>query len=206
MADSVIDKVMRRIEELGDEVFVAKDFWQEGRYDPVSKALSRLAVGGKIKKIKNGVYCTANIAENLKQRDPQAIKMAVLAISRSYGWCTAPHGETAKHFLGLVTEAPDIWMFVTNGTSTELKVCDIPIKILHRNNREISGLSFTTGLVIQVLKDIGKESLDDEMNRKINALLSESEKAVIIEESKASIIWIHEAIKKICSMELAEAI
>jgi hypothetical protein len=190
MKETVVEKVTKKIEALGDEVFVAKDFWMEGRYDPVSKALKRLAVEGRIKKIKNGVYCAENVLSDLLLRDAQAIKKTVLAISRSYGWCIAPHGDTAKHFLGLVSAAPDTWIFVTNGTSTELTVCDIPIKILHRNNREISSLSFTTGLVIQVLKDIGKEGLDDKMMKKINSLLSESDKALIMEESTVSNVTI----------------
>ncbi|MDR1639467.1 MAG: DUF6088 family protein [Clostridiales bacterium] len=201
MADGITKRVLSRIEEMGNDFFVAKDFWREGLYEPVSKVLNNLEKKGMITKVKKGIFCKEETAQELRKRYPLAIKKAMLAISRSFGWSIAPHGETALYMLGFDVPAPEVWGFVITGSTSEITLGDIPVKVFHRNTREISGISFTTGMLIQALIEIGKDGLDDRMKRKINSLLSKSDKALVKEESKVTIIWIHEMIKEICNMD-----
>jgi len=72
------------------------------------------------------------------------------------------------------------------------------IEYKHRNNKEISGMSYKTAMVIQALKALGKERVDDAVIQKLRMLLTDKENSFLLKESQQTIVWIYPAIKRIC--------
>ena len=65
-------------------------------------------------------------------------------------------------------------------------------------NKEVSKLSYKTALVVQALKSLGKDNIDDIVISRLRTLLTDSEKETMLDEAKATTAWIYEFIKSIC--------
>ena len=65
-------------------------------------------------------------------------------------------------------------------------------------NKEISKLSYKTALVVQALKALGKDNIDDTIINKLKNDLTDEEKTTALLEAKAATSWIYEYIKQIC--------
>lgn len=59
-------------------------------------------------------------------------------------------------------------------------------------------MSHKTSLVIQAIKALGKENIDEENLQRIRRTLSVEERVALLEEAKRTTAWIYEAIKKVC--------
>ena len=124
-----------------------------------------------------------------------------LALARNYGWSIAPSGNTALNQLGLSTQVSAKWSYISDGPYNVFEFGNIRIEFKHRSNKDISGLSPKTALVIQALRALGKDNITNEDINKIGLLLSAEEKETLLKESKQSTSWIYKYIKKICEEE-----
>lgn len=59
-------------------------------------------------------------------------------------------------------------------------------------------MSLKTATVIQAIKSLGKESINDQVIQKIRENLTEKEKLDLMNESKSVPSWIYEVIREIC--------
>ena len=71
------------------------------------------------------------------------------------------------------------------------------VRIKHTANKEISKLSYKTSLVIQALKALGKENVDNNVIVKLAKALTDDEKKNMLNEAKSTTSWIYEYIKSI---------
>ena len=74
----------------------------------------------------------------------------------------------------------------------------LELEFKHRSNREISGLSYKSAMVIQALRALGKENVDDTTIKKLQRLLTDHEKQALLQEAQQAVAWIYSLIKKIC--------
>lgn len=103
--------------------------------------------------------------------------------------------------LGLSTQVPAKWSYISDGPYHQFQVGNLLIEFKHRNIREISGMSSLTAMVIQALKAIGKENIDDTQIDIIRLNLGDDEKAILLREAQHSSVWIREVVMRICSEE-----
>lgn len=61
-------------------------------------------------------------------------------------------------------------------------------------------MSKKTLLLIQALKAIGKDNINNSIINRLKKFYNNQEKKEILKESKNTTIWIYEIIKKICEM------
>ncbi len=101
--------------------------------------------------------------------------------------------------LGLSTQVPARWSFVSDGPYRSFSFGNITIEFKHCSAKEISGMSPKTALVIQAIKALGKEGIDERSLQRIRRNLSPEEKIALLEEAKRTTVWIYEAIKKVCT-------
>ncbi len=183
------------------EIFVISDFSDLADDAAIRKVLSRLERGGKIRRIMRGVYdCPAYNAVLGKYTEPYP-DMIAHAIARNYGWTIVPCGDTALNMLGLSTQAPSIWLYVSDGNYRKYRCGNITIEFKHTANREISKISSKTALIIQAIKALGKEKISGEVINKIKAVTTEEEQALMFMEAKYATSWIYNIIKDICTEE-----
>lgn len=193
------DPISLRIESMPEgEVFIISDFSDLADDAAIRKVLSRLEDDGAIRRIMRGVYDCPEYSEFLGEYiEPKPDKVAH-ALARNYGWTIVPCGDTALNMLGLSTQVPATWLYVSDGTYKEYTYGNTTIKFKRTTNKEISKISYKTALVIQALKALGKENITDEIISKIIQTTTDDEKATMFAEAKYATAWIYDIIKEIC--------
>ena len=199
MRDMITEQLKSRIEALGhDSVFIANDFLEIAEYETVRRALNRLADDGKIQKILRGIYYCPRFSELLQEHEMPSPHATALAIARKFNWNIAPSGTTALNMLGLSTQVPAKWSYISDGAYNSFALGNITLEFRRRNNREIAGMSYKTALVIQGIKALGKGKVNDAAIEIIRASLSDSERLKLLEEARPTTVWVYQVIRKIC--------
>lgn len=179
-------------------VFVAVDFVSITDKKNVNMSLLRLEDEGLILRIIRGVYYKAEYNDFLQEYVVPNPDKVAHAIARNFGWTITPCGDTALNILGLSTQVPAIWSYVSDGTYKEYSYDNTTIKFKRTTNKEISKLSYRTALIIQALKALGKDNIGNTVINKLKNDLTDKEKATALLEAKAATSWIYEYIKQIC--------
>lgn len=184
-------------------VFVISDFTDLANYDTVRKTLSRLENDHKIRKIHRGIYYKQEYSKLLDEPVSPNMNNVAQAIARNYEWTIVPSGENALNMLGISTQVPGRYSYISSGPYRKYTIGNSKIEFNHQNNKDISGKSYQTRLIIQAIKSIGKDRIGDyipELRKK----LSINEKKIILKESQRTTAWIYAAIKDITKEELNE--
>ena len=179
-------------------VFVAVDFVNITDKKTVNMSLLRLEEEKLIVRIIRGVYYKAEYNEFLQEYIVPNPDKVAHALARNFGWTIVPCGDTALNILGLSTQVPAAWSYVSDGTYKEYTYDNTTIKFKRTTNKEISKLSHKTALIVQALKALGKDNIDDIIINKLKSDLTNEEKATALLEAKAATSWIYEYIKLIC--------
>ena len=197
--ETICSKIKGLISQANPEtVFVASDFSHITPVNTVRQCLSRLEKSQHIVRIMRGVYYQPAYSELLQEYEAPSPHHVAMALARNFGWAIAPSGAAALNMLGLSTQVPAHWSYVSDGPYRSFSFGNINIEFKHCSAKEISGMSPKTALVIQAIKALGKENIDEENLQKIRRNLSAEEKIALLEEAKRTTVWIYEAIKKIC--------
>ena len=178
-------------------VFTTSDFADIADSDTVRQSLNRLANSGILRRVFRGVFEKPKYSNLLKEyvaTDPNAVANA---LARSYHWTIAPCGNTALNFLGLSTQVTATWSYISDGPYRIYEWDSTRIEFKHRANREITGLSYITVLVVQALKILGKDNVTPEIIRTLSDRLDSKDKAIILKESAEATDWVYDIIKNV---------
>ena len=179
-------------------VFTTVDFADVIENSRVGVILSRLEEDGVIRRVMRGIYDKPVYTDFLKEYIAPSPSLVAEALARNFGWTIVPCGDTALNILGLSTQVPAAWSYVSDGTYKEYTYDNTTIKFKRTTNKEISKLSYKTALIVQALKALGKDNIDDTIINKLKNDLTDEEKTTALLEAKAATSWIYEYIKQIC--------
>ena len=101
----------------------------------------------------------------------------------------------------VAAEVTAVWSYISDGPYKTYEWDKTKIEFKHRTNKEVTGLSPMTILVIQALKTLGKEHVDEKTIRMLSRRLNEDEKAALLAEGAEATDWIYTVIKEICKGE-----
>ena len=135
----------------------------------------------------------------LKEYVPANPEKVAYAIARGFHWTIAPCGDVALNKLGLSTQVPVVWSYISDGPYRKFSWDNIMLSFKHRANREISFMSETTTLVVEALKTLGKDRVDDGIILDLRNRLPEEEKKKMLEEATGVSEWIYAVIRKVCA-------
>lgn len=178
--------------------FVAADFADLTDKAIANVVLTRLESEGIIRRVLRGVYDKPEYNEFLKEYVAPIPDNVAHAIARNYGWTIVPCGDTALNLLGLSTQVPATWVYVSDGTYKEYTYDNTTIRFKRATNKEVSKLSYKTALTIQALKALGKDKIDDTVLARLRKLLTDEERQAMLMEAKTATSWIYEYIRQIC--------
>lgn len=202
MSNSYMEKIRERIMQAPDgSVFVNSDFADITDTNTIKQIISRLIREGTLRRIIRGVFEKPKYSKLLQEyvaADPNEIANA---LARCYHWTIAPCGDTALNKLGLSTQVTAVWSYISDGPYKTYEWDKTKIEFKHRTNKEITGLSPTTILVIQALKTLGKENTDSKVIRILSHRLNTEEKAALLREGSEATDWVYNVIREICKGE-----
>ncbi|WP_026488329.1 DUF6088 family protein [Butyrivibrio sp. XBB1001] len=192
-------EIEKRIEDADSGyAFSAIDFADIAGTDPTNKALSRLGEAGTIRRVIKGIYDKPLYSKLLGEYSSPNIEKVAQALARKYNWTIAPSGETALNFLHLSTQVPVNYSYVSDGPYRKYKIGNYLVEFKHCANKEISGKSYITIIVIQAIKSIGKDRIQPKDISILSDLLPEEEKKKILREAMTTTPWIYGVIKEVC--------
>ena len=196
----ILNQVRARIEKASPgEVFIPSDFSDLAEARRITMCLSRLLEDGTLEKVKRGVYMKPRYSTLLNRSVPPKEDAVARAIARNYGWTIVPCGDTALNMLGLSTQIPSVWLYVSDGPYKSYETDGVRFQFKHTDQKnEIIGVSEKTALIIQALRALGKNNIDTQVITALSARLTPKEKQTMLHESRYITSWIYEKIKTIC--------
>lgn len=200
MKNSIYTEIKKRIKlaESGT-VFLTSDFTDLATTTTVRKYLGRQVEEKNIRRIMDGVYEKPVYSNLLNEYIPANPEKVAYAIARSFRWTIAPCGDVALNKLGLSTQVPVVWSYISDGPYRKFSWDNITLSFRHRANREISFMSETTTLVVEALKTLGKDRVDDGIILSLRNRLPKEEKKKMLEEATGVSEWIYTVIRKLCA-------
>ena len=179
-------------------IFVSSDFADIADTETIRRNLNRLTQTGTLRRILKGVYEKPKYSKLLDEyvaADPDAVAKA---LARSYHWTIAPCGNTALILLGLSTQVTAVWSYISDGPYKTYEWNSTKLEFKHRTNKEITGLSYMTSLVIQALKTLGKSNVTPEIIQVLSEKLTADDKKACLKEATESTDWVYDTIRQIC--------
>lgn len=191
--DKVASNIVKRIEASGrGNIFFPDDFIDIGSSEAIRQTLARLCKEEKIVRVAQGVYCYPKVDEELglgvlmPSLDEVANALAKRDKAR-----IVPTGIYAQNVLGLSTQIPMNYVYLTDGSARHVKMY---------NGREITfkrttpkNLAFTSKLAMLMtfaLKTLGQENLEEGHVERIRELLKHEPKESLMKDLPLMPIWI----------------
>lgn len=201
MQSSYSEQIKQRIENSpSGTIFINSDFIDIAETETIRRNLNRITQTGLLRRVLNGIYEKPKYSKLLKEYVAVDPDQVAKAIARNYHWTIVPCGYTALNLLGISTQVTAIWSYISDGPYRKYEWNNTCIKFKHRTNKEISGLSYMTRLIIQALKTLGKENISKEVIVMLSDRLTFEEKTTMLKEAAESTDWVYNVIRKICDV------
>ena len=176
-------------------VFTAVDFTVDFKRWEIDQSFIALEKEGFIKRLLPGVYYYPKYSKLLKKSIAPDIQQVVKTLARKYEWKVFPEGNTALNYLGLSTQIPAKYIYISSGRSRKFKVGNIDLEFRHRVLTETMISDEKTMLVVQAIKSIGQIHANKDFAKKLSKRFSFKEWVKIEKKSHKVTNWILEVIK-----------
>jgi len=192
------DRIIARVEKFGaGKAFSAKDFLDIASRGTVDMTLGSLRRGGKIRRIRRGLYDMPRINPDLGGELSPDIDETAQAIARRQRWKIVPEGPWAANLLGLSTQVPSKIVYLSDGPKHEVTVGRRKIHFKHARPKALAGPEGKLALVVQALRHLGKENVGSKEIATLRAGLSVAEQRKLVRETRFGVDWIYEVAKQI---------
>ncbi len=197
---SIEKKVLSKIQGYGrGYAFSSSDFIKQFPSDSVDKALSLLAAKKKIRRIARGLYDYPKYSELLAQELSPDIEQVAYALARKFNWKIEISGNSALNILGLSTQIPGIYLYLSSGPNRTYTLCNqVTLEFKKAALKNIGFKYKESSLIVQALKELGKENINQEIIDTIRKNIDKKMYTKILDDTKVTITWIYETIKQIC--------
>ncbi|MBN2292840.1 MAG: hypothetical protein JXM70_10465 [Pirellulales bacterium] len=195
------DKVLSRI--YGKKrgwVFTPVHFLDLGSDSSVRKTLQGLCDRGVINRIARGLYTYPRIHPQLGMLTPAPDQIA-LALAGKDDLRIQPSGAYAANILGLSAQVPARIVFLTDGTNRKIKVGRQEIILKRTTAKNMATAGRTSGLVIQALRHLGKEHVDDKTVEILAGRLSPEDRRQLIKDIRHAPAWIGEIFRRLAERD-----
>ena len=190
------DEIIELVNRNKYEAFSIKDVISLSSYDSLRKNLERMTKEGSIRRIIRGIYDIPKYNNIFNMYNVPSINGVANALARSFNWNIYPSGNAALNILGLSTQIPSKYIYISSGPYRKYECENIIIEFKHASQNETNSFSYNTNLIIQALKELGKDNVNDEVLSMISKKYSSIELNNIIEEAQNTTIWIYYKIKR----------
>lgn len=192
-------KILSRIYGRGRGwAFTKTDFVADFDEANIHKALSTLEKSGRIRRVLRGVYDYPRFSELLGETLSPDIDQVAHALARKFKWRIHPSGDVALNLLGLSTQVPAHWSYLSDGPDKDYQIGTQRLTFRKTALKDMGFTQQDAGLLVQALKALGKDLVDDAVIEILRARWSNNEKARILRDTRTVTGWIYSCIKRIC--------
>lgn len=189
-AQSIDTQIFDRIKRTAaGRVFTARDFLDLGSRPAVDQTLSRHFRAGRLRKVARGLYDLPRIDPQLGQISPNADAIAD-AIKTRDAIRLQPTGAHAANMLGLSDQVPANIVYLTDGPSRRITQGGLDIVLKHTATRNMATAGRLSGLIIQALRWLGKDHVNDGVIDKLRRNLKPADRAALVRDARYAPVWI----------------
>lgn len=189
-SQSIDSRILTRIQAASPgQVFAPRQFLDLGSRDAIDQALSRQCRAGAIRKIARGLYDLPRDHPRFGRLAPSSDAIASALKGRD-AIRLQPSGAYAANILGLSDQVPVRLVFLTDGPSRRVTVDGREIVLKRTTPLNMATAGRASGLVIQALRWLGKEHVDDRVVAKLRRHLKPEDKAVLLADAHLASGWI----------------
>ena len=158
-------------------------------------ALSELVKQGKIRRVARGIYDYPSYSELLKKKLSPDIDLVARAYARKFNWRIEASGETALNLLGLSTQVPATYVYLSDGPNKCYDIVGATLEFKQSSLRNIGFKHRESALVVQAFRSLGKDQITDNMKEKIRQQITPTQQEKILKDTQITTTWVYEAIK-----------
>ncbi|MGB7128950.1 MAG: DUF6088 family protein [Candidatus Rhabdochlamydia sp.] len=201
MCQSIVFIIKNRIIEHGRGwCFTSMHFSDLGNDTSIRKALSQLKKQKVIRRLAQGIYDYPKMHDLLGTIPPDLNEVAK-AIAEKNGVQIQPAGAHAANLVGLSLQVPGRVIFLTEGPSRKVKVGNQEIIFKKTTKKIMSSAGTREGLLIQALKNLGKDHIDQVTYAQVSKFLKDSTEEEIKKNMKFAPAWIRTLVFEIMEIK-----
>ena len=187
---SIVMKIKKRIfSKNRGFVFTKSHFLDLGNHTSVAKALERLADTGTIRRLARGLYDYPEKHPTLGEL-PADYERIAQALAGRDSLKIQPSGAYAANLLGLTEQVPARIVFLTDGANRTVQINKQQIVLKRTTPKNMATAGRVSGLVIQALRYLGKDHLDDNIIGILKNRLSRKDKFRLMNDIRYAPAWI----------------
>lgn len=182
-------------------IFTMDDFYGIAIPNNIKQCLSRLMKDGSLRRVSRGIYQKPKFIPIIQRYASASPELVVEALVRDNGWRIVPGGNAALNILGLDTQIPMKLVYVSSGPNRKYAFGNTSIEFRHRSSKEIGLFSEKTAVIIQALKTIGPDLINDRHVEVIRNQLTDDERESIRQERRFTFAWMQPFLMRIAEGE-----
>jgi hypothetical protein len=197
-AQGIDRKILKRIRGFGrGAVVTPRHFVDLAGRQTIGSALARLVAAGRLRRVARGLYGLSSPA-GLGPRWPsvEAVVKAVAARDRVRVQAT---GAYAANQLGLSPQIPMRIVFLTDGPNREIRLGKLTISFKRTTPRNMATAGRTSGLVIQALRWLGKDHVDDQVVEKLRTSLDPDSRVRLLADVPHAPAWVGDVMRRVAA-------
>lgn len=177
-------------------ILFTSDFTKYGTAENVKKVLLRLEKKELLIRLAHGIYLYPKKDKELGTLYPSTEEIAIAIANRDKARIIST-GIYALQQLGISSQIPMNIVYLTDGAPRKIKVGKRTITFKKTTPKNLTIKDKILNNVVQALKELGKENIDDNIKTKIKKALKRVPIENIKEDSNAAPVWIREQIMQL---------
>ena len=187
---SIVNKIKKRIySKKQGFVFTKSSFLDLGHAKTVAKTLERLADSGKIRRLARGLYDYPENHSTLGTL-PANYERIAQALAGRDSLKIQPSGAYAANLLDLTEQVPARIVFLTDGSNKTVQINNQKIVLKRSTPKNMATAGRISGLVIQALRYLGQDHVNDKIIRILKEKLSKNDKQQLMKDIRYMPAWI----------------
>jgi hypothetical protein len=183
-------------------VYTSADFYDLGSRDAIDQALSRNSRKGLIRKVAWGLYDVPRKDPLLGVLSPRPDSIA-RALARRDSARLQAAGAMAANSLGLTDQVPMRMVYLTDGRARRIRVGRSQVLLRKATPRQLATAGRISGDVIQALRWLGRDRIEEGMIKHLHRRLTASQKAQILKDLRFAPAWIAGILRRLAKGENA---
>jgi hypothetical protein len=177
-------------------LFIISDFEHLGTYSSVRKVIHELHESKELIRVYSGIYQKPIYSKLISENVPPLPSEIAKKYAQKNKWEIAPAGDIALNILGLDTQVPSIYEYISDGPNKVITLdYGQKIKFRHVQQREMK-IDPTSSLVIEALKRLGKSNVSDKELRIIRSKLTNEQMSKLRSDVLTSRVWVRTLVKE----------
>lgn len=202
MPKSISSRVLSKIYGMGRGwAFSVIDFSTFGSRSAIDVTLHRLLNKGTIRRVVRGIYDYPCQSDMLGGELSPDIDQVARALARKFGWRVQPSGPAALNLLGLSTQVPSQWMYLSDGPNRTYTIGKQTLAFKQSPLKESSFKLRESAVIVQALKSLESQRITEDVISKIRGWLDPEKRSLVLKDARTATGWVYEVIRKICNEE-----